>query len=253
MELLEVKDLVKHFNGVRALKGVSFSLREGEILGIIGPNGAGKTTLVNIISGIYKPNSGDVFLKGERVTGRPPHAMAKMGVARTFQHIQIFPEMTVLENVMAGYHIRGSSGMISCLFHSPSVRRDERRARRRALEMLDLVGLGSKAKWPAFALPYGDQKKVVIARALAGKPQILMLDEPAGGLNETETEEMGVLLEKLRGLGITLILIEHDMALVMDVCHRILVLHHGRRIALGDPQSIQRDPQVIHAYLGEGV
>lgn len=253
MELLEVRDLVKHFNGVRALKGVSFSLREGEILGLIGPNGAGKTTLVNIISGIYKPTSGDVLFRGKRVTGRPPHAMAKMGIARTFQHIQIFPEMTVLENVMAGYHIRGSSGMLSCLFHFPSVRRDEREAVRKALEVLDLVGLGSKAEWPAFALPYGDQKKVVIARALAGDPQILMLDEPAGGLNEAETEEMGVLLEKLRGLGVTLLLIEHDMSLVMGVCHRILVLHHGRRIALGDPQTIQSDPQVIRAYLGEGI
>ncbi len=253
MELLEVRGLVKHFNGVRALKGISFSLREGEILGMIGPNGAGKTTLVNIVSGIYRPTSGDVFFQGERVTGKPSHAMARMGVARTFQHIQIFPEMTVLENVMAGYHIRGSSGVIPCLFHFPSVRREEEGAVKRALEVLDLVGLRDKAKWPAFALPYGDQKKVVIARALSGNPKILMLDEPAGGLNEMETQEMGELLEELRRLGITLVLIEHDMTLVMDVCHRILVIHHGRRIALGDPQGVRRDPQVIHAYLGENV
>jgi branched-chain amino acid transport system ATP-binding protein len=250
VELLEVRDLVKHFNGVRALKGVSFSLKEGEILGMIGPNGAGKTTLVNIVSGIHKPTSGDVFLKGKRVTGKPSHVMARMGVARTFQHIQIFPEMTVLENVMAGYHIEGSSGMISCLFHLPSVKKEEKKAVLRAMEMLELMGLKSKANWPAFALPYGDQKKVVIARALAGDPQILMLDEPAGGLNETETEEMGDLLERLRGSGITLILIEHDMTLIMDVCHRILVLHHGRKIALGDPQYIQNNPRVIQAYLG---
>ena len=250
MGLLEVREMVKHFNGIKALKGVSFSLEEGEILGIIGPNGAGKTTLVNIVSGIHKPTSGDVFLRGKRVTGRPSHSMARMGVARTFQHIQIFPEMTVLENVMAGYHVRGSSGMISCLFHLPSVKGEERAAARKALEMMDLVGLDGRANWPAFALPYGDQKKVVIARALAGEPRILMLDEPAGGLNETETEEMGALLEKLRDSGITLILIEHDMTLVMDVCHRILVLHHGRRIALGEPKDIQKNPQVIQAYLG---
>ncbi len=252
MAILEVKGLVKNYNGVRALKGISFDLEEGEILGVIGPNGAGKTTLVNLISGIDKPTSGEIFFRGERVTGTPPYRMAQKGVARTFQHIQIFPEMTVLENVKAGLHTKGRSGFLACLLHLPGVTKEEDRTTHRALEVMELVGIRDKREWPAAALPYGDRKKVVIARALVSQPQVLMLDEPAGGLNEQETEEMGELIQKLKEMGITIMLIEHDMDLIMGICHRILVLHHGERIALGPPHRIQEDPQVVQAYLGEG-
>ncbi len=252
MALLEVRNLVKNYNGVKALRGISFQLAEGEILGVIGPNGAGKTTLVNLISGIDRPTSGEILFMDKRVDGLPPYRLARMGVARTFQHIQIFPDMTVLENVKAGYHTRSRGEFLACLFHLPGVTREEEIATDRALEALELVGMASKRHWPAGALPYGDRKKVVMARALVSQPRVLMLDEPAGGLNEEETLEMGELIERIKGMGITIMLIEHDMNLVMGICHRIMVLHHGNLIAMGPPRQVQEDPGVIQAYLGEG-
>ncbi len=252
MALLEVRNLVKNYNGVKALRGISFQLAEGEILGVIGPNGAGKTTLVNLISGIDRPTSGEILFMDKRVDGLPPYRLARMGVARTFQHIQIFSDMTVLENVKAGYHTRSRGEFLACLFHFPGVTREEEIATDRALEALELVGVASKRHWPAGALPYGDRKKVVMARALVSQPRVLMLDEPAGGLNEEETLEMGELIERIKDMGITIMLIEHDMNLVMGICHRIMVLHHGNLIALGPPRQVQEDPGVIQAYLGEG-
>ena len=252
MALLEVRNLVKNYNGVKALRGISFQLAEGEILGVIGPNGAGKTTLVNLISGIDRPTSGEILFMDKRVDGLPPYRLARMGVARTFQHIQIFSDMTVLENVKAGYHTRSRGEFLACLFHFPGVTREEEIATDRALEALELVGVASKRHWPAGALPYGDRKKVVMARALVSQPRVLMLDEPAGGLNEEETLEMGELIERIKDMGITIMLIEHDMNLVMGICHRIMVLHHGNLIAMGPPRQVQEDPGVIQAYLGEG-
>ena len=250
MSLLAADGLGLSFGGVKALDGVGFRAEAGRVLSIIGPNGAGKTTLFNIVSGLYRPDRGRVFLAGEDVTALPPHALARKGLSRTFQNLQIFARMTAAENVMAGRHLREPLGLVPDLLHWPSVGRQNRETRAKALDLLRFVGLGPHADVMAGALPYGAMKRLEIARALASEPKALLLDEPAAGCNAVETEALDGLIRIIAGQGVAVVLVEHDMRLVMKISDTILVLDHGRPLAEGDPDTVRWNPAVIEAYLG---
>jgi len=249
--LLQTESVSKSFGGVHAVQEVSFSVRPGQIKGIIGPNGAGKTTLFNLITGVYQPDGGSIRFDGETCAGLAPHQMAERGIARTFQNVELFERMSVLENVMVGRHPRTRAGFISAAFRLGRARGEERLIREKALEILGFVGIADKADWVSSALPFGFQRVLEIARALAIEPRLLLLDEPASGLNAVETRDLGRLLGRIRDTGITVLLVEHDMSLTMEICDEILVMDYGRPLAEGTPREIQRDPQVIAAYLGE--
>ena len=248
--LLEIEGLGITFGGLRAVNDVSFSVNPGEIVSVIGPNGAGKTTLFNMISGVYIPGSGRVRLNGEDVTGMSPHLLARRGMSRTFQNLQIFQQMTVLENAIAGYHLQESGSVLADLLNLPSSRHRAARAREGAMKLLARVDLDRAAEREAGNLSYGSLKRLEIARALALNPKVLLLDEPAAGCNAVETEEIDHLIAEVAASGVAILLVEHDMKMVMRISNNIVVLDHGEKIAQGDPATVSRNPAVIAAYLG---
>jgi branched-chain amino acid transport system ATP-binding protein len=247
---LEAENVGKHFGGVQALTDVSFSIAAGEIYGLIGPNGAGKTTLFNLITGFVALDGGRMTLEGQPLAGLKPNAIAALGIARTFQNIRLFANLSALENVMIGRHVRTLAGVAAAILRTPAQRTEEAAIQARAAQLLDYVGIGARANVLARNLSYGDQRRLEIARALATEPRLLALDEPAAGMNATETQALAKLLDRIRADGVTLFLIEHDMRLVMGLCDRVLVLDFGRRIAEAPPREVQHDPAVVAAYLG---
>jgi branched-chain amino acid transport system ATP-binding protein len=248
--VLEVKSITKQFGGIQALTDVSFCVEKGEVFGLIGPNGAGKTTMFNIITSMFPPTSGTIDFLNQTLTGMKSYDITKTGICRTFQNIRLFQDMTVLENVTVGQHCRTKSGVWSSVLKTKSQRKEEDKIRNKARELLNLVGLEEYEDTFADSLAYGQQRRLEIARALASEPRLLLLDEPAAGMNEKETQDLFELIQKIKKLGITVLLIEHDMPLVMKVCDRMAVLNFGQKIAQGTPEEIKNNPEVIEAYLG---
>jgi branched-chain amino acid transport system ATP-binding protein len=248
--LLELQDVSLSFGGLQAVERVSFGVAQGSVKAVIGPNGAGKTTLFNLVTGFLAPQSGRILFNGEAIQGRPAYIIARQGIARTFQLVQLFDHMTVLENVMVGRHRLSVSGLLAGALQFPWTRREEKAIRQKAMETLEFVGLADRAGQPAAILPLGLKRMLEIARALAAAPALLLLDEPASGLDAVETERLQDLIQELRRQGLTILLVEHDMGLTMEVADEIAVLNYGQLIADGPPRAIQKNPEVIAAYLG---
>lgn len=253
MSGLRIENLNKEFGGVHAIQDLSFAINERTIHSIIGPNGAGKTTLFNLITGVYTPTSGRVFLDDQDITGKPVYELAAKGMSRTFQNLQIFFNMTALENVMVGHHLHLNRRLLPSLLRLGSVVRGDRECREYCIELMEFVGCGKYRSSDAASMPYGALKRLEIARALASKPRLLLLDEPAAGLNATESREIDEVIKKVAGQGVTVVLVEHDMKMVMGISDRILALDYGRKLAEGTPAEVGANPEVVAAYLGAAV
>lgn len=251
MSLLEVKNISKRFGGVQAVKDVSFSVEQGSIKAVIGPNGAGKTTLFNLVSGFLSPDTGVITYKDIPIQGKSPYLIAAQGLSRTFQHIRLFAHMTALENVMVGRHVRSSAGFIAGMLSLPGTRCEEQEIRNTSLRIMEFLGVHGLADAEATSLSYGQQRVVELARSLASEPELLLLDEPAAGLNMRETADMASLIGKIRERGITVLIVEHDMQLVMNISDQIIVLSYGEKIADDIPRMVQSNPEVVRVYLGE--